>query len=78
MFPVIQSNLQLSKLEFNIVLYLLGSDLVVQRTESQGARTTKASTSTAEKVQDDSRTHEESSSSDQEQDPEVFIQPSLA
>ena len=44
-------------------------------------RTTKpatASTSAAEKVQDESSTHEESSSSDQEQDPEVFIQPSQA
>ena len=38
----------------------------------------KVSTSTAEKIQDESNTHEESSSSDQEQDPEVFIQPSKA
>ena len=38
----------------------------------------KASTNTAEKIQDESSTHEESSSSDQEQDPEVFIQPSKA
>ena len=38
----------------------------------------KASTSTAEKFQDESSTHEESSSSDQEQDPELFIQPSKA
>ena len=36
----------------------------------------KASTSRAEKVQDESSAHEESSSSDQEQHPEVFIQPS--
>ena len=36
----------------------------------------KASTSTTEKVQDESSAHEESSSSDQEQDPEVFLQPS--
>ena len=36
----------------------------------------KASTSAAEKIQDESITHEESSSSDQEQDPEVFIQQS--
>ena len=42
-------------------------------------RTTKpanASTSTTEKIQDESSAHEESSRSDQEQDPEVFIQPS--
>ena len=39
---------------------------------------TKASRSTAEKFQDESNTHEESSSSYQEQDPEVFIQPSKA
>ena len=39
---------------------------------------TKASTSTTEKIQDESSTHEESSISDQEQDPEVFIQPSMA
>ena len=38
----------------------------------------KASTSTVEKIQDESGTHEESSSSDQEQDPEVFVQPSKA
>ena len=38
----------------------------------------KASASTAEKFQDEPSTHEESSSSDQEQDPEVFIQPSQA
>ena len=38
----------------------------------------KASTSTAKKIQDESSTHEESLSSDQEQNPEVFIQPSQA
>ena len=38
----------------------------------------KASTSAAEKIQDESTAHEESSSSDQEQNPEVFIQPSQA
>ena len=38
----------------------------------------KASTSTAEKIQDESSTHEESSGSDQEQDPKVFIKPSKA
>ena len=38
----------------------------------------KASTSVAEKIQDESSAHEESSSSDQEQDPEVFIQQSQA
>ena len=38
----------------------------------------KLSTSTAEKLQDESSTHEESSSSVQEQDPEVFIQLSQA
>ena len=36
----------------------------------------KASTSTVNKIQDESNIHEESSSSDKEQDPEVFIQPS--
>ena len=36
----------------------------------------KASTSTAEKIQDESSAYEESSSADQEQDPEVFLQPS--
>ena len=44
-------------------------------------RTTKpatASTSTADKSEDESSTCEESSSSDQEQDPEVFFQPSQA
>ena len=39
---------------------------------------TKASTSTVEKIQDESSTHEESSSSDQDQDLEVFIQLSHA
>ena len=38
----------------------------------------KASTSKAEKVQEESSTHEESSSSDQEQDPKVFLQQSQA
>ena len=38
----------------------------------------KASTSATEKIQDESSAHEEFSSSDQEQDPEVFIQPSKA
>ena len=38
----------------------------------------KSSTSTFEKAQEESSTHEESSSSDQEQDPEVFFQPSQA
>ena len=38
----------------------------------------KTSISTDEKVQDESCAQEESSSSDQEQDPEVFIQPSQA
>ena len=45
------------------------------------SRTTKpatASTSTAEKVQDESNTHEESSNSHQEQYQEVFMQPSQA
>ena len=44
-------------------------------------RTTKpanASTSATEKSQDESSVHEESSSSDQKHDPEVFIQPSKA
>ena len=38
----------------------------------------KASTNTAEKVLDKSSSHEESSGSDQEQDPEVFLQSSQA
>ena len=38
----------------------------------------KASTNTTEKIQDESSAQEESSRSDQEQDPEVFIQPSQA
>ena len=38
----------------------------------------KPSTSAAEKIQDESSTHEESSGSDQEQDPKVFLQPPQA
>ena len=41
-------------------------------------KSTNASTSTVEKIQEESCTHEESSSTDQEQDPEVFFQPSQA
>ena len=41
-------------------------------------KTTKASTSTLKNVQEESSAHEESPSSDQEQDPEVFFQPSKA
>ena len=37
-------------------------------------KTTKASSSTMDKIQEGSSTHEESSSLDQEQDPEVFLQ----
>ena len=44
----------------------------------RASKPAKPSTSTAEKIQDESSTHEESSSSDQEQDPEIFIQPSKA
>ena len=40
--------------------------------------TAKVCTSTTEKIQDESSTYEESSSSDQDQDPEVFIQPPKA
>ena len=43
---------------------------------SRTTKSAKASTSAAEKVQDESSTHKQPSSSDQEQDPEVFIQPS--
>ena len=39
-------------------------------------KSAKTSTSAVEKIQDKSSIHEESSSSDQEQDPEVFLQPS--
>ena len=45
------------------------------------SRTTKPAkgfTSAAEKIQDESSAHEEFSSSDLEQDPEVFLQPSQA
>ena len=38
----------------------------------------KASTSVAEKIQDESSVHEEPPSLDQEDDPEVFLQPSQA
>ena len=38
----------------------------------------KASTSAGEKIQDETSAHEESSSLDQEQDPDVFLQPSQA
>ena len=44
----------------------------------RSTKTTKASTSAPEKIQDESSGQEESSSSEQEQDPEVFIQPSKA
>ena len=44
----------------------------------KSTKSTKASTSTIENIQDESSAHEESSSSDQEQDPEVFLQPSEA
>ena len=40
------------------------------------AKTMKASTSTMENVQEESNTNEKSPGSDQEQDPEVFFQPS--
>ena len=42
----------------------------------RATKSTKASTSTMENVQEESSTHEESPRSDQEQDPEVFFQPS--
>ena len=84
-FPVFfQASLQLVPARsLNIVLYLIGSDLPASKylQSPKMPRTTKpakAFTSTAEKIQEESRTHEESSSSDQEQDPEVFIQPSKA
>ena len=41
-------------------------------------KSAKASTSATEKIQDEASAHEESWSSDQEQDSEVFIQPSKA
>ena len=44
----------------------------------KSAKSVKASTSTVEKIQEESNTNEESSSSDQKQDPEVFLQPSHA
>ena len=42
----------------------------------KSTKSVKASTSTVEKIQDISSAHERSSSSDQEQYPEVFLQPS--
>ena len=53
----------------NIALYLIGGDVLVKSTESQDAqnhKTGKPSTSTVEKIQDESSAHEESSSSDQD------------
>ena len=44
----------------------------------KSTKSAKASTSAVEKIQEESSTHEESSSPDQEQDPEVFLQPSQA
>ena len=44
----------------------------------RSTKTAKASTCATEKIQDESSAHEESSNSDQEHDPEVFIQPSKA
>ena len=44
----------------------------------RSTKTRKASSSLMEKMQEDSSMHEESSSLDQEQDPEVFFQPSQA
>ena len=41
-------------------------------------KSAKAFTSTAEKIQDESSAHEKSTSSDQQQSSEVFIQPSQA
>ena len=55
--------------------------MLVQSTESQDVqtnKTTKTSTRAMENVQDESSTHEESPDSDQEQDQEVFFQPSQA
>ena len=44
----------------------------------KSTKSAKVSTSIVEKSQDESSAHEESLSSDQEQDPEVFLQPSKA
>ena len=78
MFPAILQLVPARSLK--IVLYLIGSDLLVKiyrvpRCPDQ-PKPQKASTSTTEKIQDECSAHEESSSSDQEQDWEVFIQPS--
>ena len=62
------------------MLYLLRNDLLAQGTDPKMPRTTKPakdSTCAAEKIQDESSMHV-SSSLDQEQDPEVFLQPSQA
>ena len=45
---------------------------------SRTTKAAKASTSAVEKIQDEYSTYEESSSSDQEQDPGVFIESSEA
>ena len=44
----------------------------------KSTKSAKLSTSAVEKIQEKSNACEESSSSDQEQDPEVFLQPSQA
>ena len=44
----------------------------------RSTRTAKASTGATENIQDESSPHKESSSSDQQKDPEVFIQPTKA
>ena len=59
------------------LLYLLGRGLLAQSTESQDAQNNKNFLKcTMHKGQEESSAHEGSSSLDQEQDPEVFIQPS--
>ena len=58
----------LSQLESINLLHLLGRDLLAQEQSPKMPRTTKKpknSSSTMEKVQEESRAHEESSSSDQ-------------
>ena len=68
LFPLFSSfpkpHYSLSQLESSNLLYLLG--------------TGKTSSSTMEKVQKEPSVHEESSSSDQEQDQEIFFPPSQA
>ena len=81
-FPVFQASVQLVPARsLNVMFYLIGSDplLKIYSAKMPGPmEPANASTRAAEKIQDESSAHEESSGSEQDQDPEVFIQPSQA